>query len=127
MYKTALQNHFTYNSTVGAISTEELFELPLTGNKGLNLDKIAKTLDNEIKTQGTSFVSAVPADKIPTQKLELVKDVIATKLAEQAALKTAAENKTKREKILQILASKQDEVLSSKTEAELLAELEALG
>lgn len=58
--------------------------------------------------------------------LELVKLVIATKLDEEAAAKTRAVNKTEREKLLKILAEKQEGKLSSLSEAELRRRIEAL-
>lgn len=60
--------------------------------------------------------------------LETVKRVIEVKLADEADAKRRAENKKEKERLLQILAEKQDGKLSELSERELkkrIAELES--
>jgi len=59
-------------------------------------------------------------------KLAIVKFVIASKLDDEAAAKQRAANKTEREKLLKILAEKQDGKLSELSEAQLRRRIEAL-
>jgi len=127
LYKLALKEQYLFKSNRGMLSTEDLFELPLEGNNGLNLDKIAQSIDADITQDGKqSFVKANAVNPTNANKMEIVKDIIHDKLVAQEARKTAASNKVKREKILTILASKQDDAMANKSEAELLAELAAV-
>ena len=59
--------------------------------------------------------------------LEVVKHVIDTKLAEELAAKTRADNKIEKEKLLAILAEKQAGKLSELSEKELQKRIAALG
>lgn len=127
MYKTALKEKYLYKTNRGHISTEDLFDLPLTGNNGFNLDKVAQNIAADIEQDGKqSFVSTNTVNPTNERKLEIVKDVIADKLAEQAAKLASKEKAEKKRKLLEILSRKQDESLEAKTEAEILAELQAL-
>ena len=129
-YKRALKNGYRYESVRGLLTTEDLFDLPLTGNNGFNLDQVAIAIDEKMEKLGSkSFVNSNAKSaqrKVEEAKLEIVKDIIADKIEEQEKVKRAAEKAAKKQKILELLAKKQDESLEAKSEEELLAELEAL-
>ena len=128
MYKLALKENYLFKTSRGMISTEDLFDLPLSGNNGMNLDKIGKGIIADIKEDGEeSLVTANVVNPTNANKLAIVKDIIADKLAAKAAKETAKANSEKKQKLLAILARKQDASLEAKTEAEILSELEALG
>jgi FixJ family two-component response regulator len=59
--------------------------------------------------------------------LPLVKFVIEAKIAEEAAAEQRKQNKAEKEKLLQILAEKQDGKLSALSESELKKRIAALG
>ena len=122
LYKIAAKENYLFASTVGTLVVSDLFDLNLN-----NLDKVAKIIAKDIKQDGEeSFVSTTAVNPTNANKLEIVKDIIADKLAAQQArmdLKAKAEKKAR---LLEILAKKQDATLESKSEAELLAELQAL-
>jgi len=127
MYKKALKSHYKFKTIRGIIHTEDLFDLPLTGNKNFNLDEIAKTIDADIQQdKRTSFVETTPVNPTNANKLELVKDIIADKIAEKQKAEQAASNTAKRQQILRLLAEKQDNALAQKSEEELIKELDAL-
>jgi hypothetical protein len=67
-----------------------------------------------------------PAKATLETKLEVVKHVIAIRLAEDQAAKAAAAKKLEKEKLLAVLDRKQDAVLENLTEAELLARINNL-
>ncbi|MEU4643398.1 hypothetical protein AB0G14_22890, partial [Micromonospora sp. NPDC023814] len=69
--------------------------------------------------------SSRPADEHLTSH-EVVKHVIAVRLAEDEAAKAAAAKKLEKEKLLAVLGRKQDAVLENLTEAELLARINNL-
>ena len=122
MYKTALKEGYLYKTRQGMINTQDLFDLSLE-----NLNTLGQSIIAEIEQAGrTSLISTNTVNPINAHKLEIVKDIIADKLAEKAAKVAVKEKAEKKRKLLEILARKQDESLESKTEAELLAELQAL-
>jgi hypothetical protein len=107
-----------FKSSVGSITTEDLWNLPLT-----SLDFIAKSLNKEIKlAEEESFIKTrTKINDILETAFEVVKYVITVKLAEAEVKKTAALRKEQASKIDEIIARKQDESLSNKSIEELQA------
>ncbi|MBB2946582.1 hypothetical protein FB565_006350 [Actinoplanes lutulentus] len=129
IFEKATREKFRYPSTKGLLTTEQLWELPLTAKSGFSLDDVAKTVNAELKAIDTeSFVATeTNAAKATLEtKLEVVKHVIAIRLAEDQAAKAAAAKKLEKEKLLAVLGRKQDAVLENLTEAELLARINNL-
>jgi hypothetical protein len=133
IYKIAAQSKLRFPAKIGGSGymVEDLFELPLQSRNGHDLDTVAKTINNEIKTitEG-SFVAPVAANPRKTQlevSLEIVIDVIKTKQAENAAQLAKLDNATKRKKILDIINAKQDEALSASSLDDLKKQLAELG
>ena len=129
IFETATREKFRYPSTKGLLTTEQLWELPLTAKSGFSLDDVAKAVNAELKAIDTeSFVATEtnPAKATLETKLEVVKHVIAVRLAEDQAAKAAAAKKLEKEKLLAVLGRKQDAVLENLTEAELLARINNL-
>lgn len=129
MFVTALRTKLRFQSTKGELSVEQLWELPLRGNGDFNLDSVAKATNKALNA--ASEESFVETRKTTLQgKLELaldiVKFVINTKLGEEEAAKRRAENKVEKEKLLKILAEKQDGKLSEMSEKELQRRIAAL-
>ncbi|GGN76470.1 hypothetical protein GCM10010112_48610 [Actinoplanes lobatus] len=129
IFEKATREKFRYPSTKGLLTTEQLWELPLTAKSGFSLDDVAKAVNAELKAVDTeSFVATEtnPAKAALEAKLEVVKHVIAIRLAEEQAAKAAAAKKLEKEKLLAVLGRKQDAVLENLTEAELLARINNL-
>jgi len=129
IFEKATQEKFRYPSTKGLLTTEQLWELPLTAKSGFSLDDVAKAVNAELKAIDTeSFVATEtnPAKATLETKLEVVKHIIAIRLAEDQAAKAAAAKKLEKEKLLAVLGRKQDAVLENLTEAELLARINDL-
>jgi hypothetical protein len=129
IFEKATREKFRYPSTKGLLTTEQLWELPLTAKSGFSLDDVAKAVNAELKAIDTeSFVATEtnPAKAALETKLEVVKHVIAFRLAEDQAAKAAAAKKLEKEKLLTVLGRKQDAVLENLTEAELLARINNL-
>ncbi len=129
-FEYATRNKLRFASAKGELSVEQLWDVPLRSNDTFNLDVIARAA-NKVFKEATeeSFVSTTktPAHTRLEMTLEVIKRVIEVKLADEAAAKRRAENKAEREKLLQILAEKQDGKLSALSEKELkkrIAELE---
>jgi hypothetical protein len=129
IFEKATREKFRYPSTKGLLTTEQLWELPLTAKSGFSLDDVAKAVNAELKAIDTeSFVATEtnPAKATLETKLEVVKHVIAIRLGEDQAAKAAAAKKLEKEKLLAVLGRKQDAVLENLTEAELLARINNL-
>ena len=130
MFEKALRKQYRYPTTVGQVTTEDLWKLPLTSRAGKPcLDDTAKTINRELKDkEEESFVTASASGNPELQeKLDIVKHVIHTKLEERQAAKVALERKAQKEKIMEIIATKKDQELQDKDVNELEAMLASLG
>ncbi len=108
----------------GTASVEDLWDLPVT-----ELDKIFKQLNAEAKKMQEESLLETKSDedkKLAVQ-IGIVKYIVSVKLEEKKAAEMERERKKQKQKIMSILASKQDEALKDKSIEELekmLGELE---
>jgi len=112
-----------FKSSVGSITTEDLWNLSL-----LALDGIAKTLNKEIKlAEEESFIKTrTKANDVLETAFEVVKYIISVKLEEAEAKKLAAEKKAQKERLIEAYARKKDQAIDNMSEAELKAAIDAL-
>jgi hypothetical protein len=119
-----------FSSIVGELTTEQLWDLPLTNKGGrANLDAIARAVHAELKgLEEVSFVECKPDPRKDELELELeiLKHVIAVKLAEREAADQAATKAQRRAKLLDALASKENDELVGMSKDDILAELNSL-
>jgi len=130
IFEIASRLKLRFNSSVGLLSTEDLWDLQLTSNSSRpNLDSIAKSLRREIKSnEEESFVVRKSTkDVVLETKFEIVIHVISIKLDEVNQCERKSENKVRRDKIRSILAEKQDNVLSGKSVKQLEKLLQEVG
>ena len=128
-FETATRRKIRFTSSKGLLSVEQLWDVPLRSKNDFNLNEIAKKASLEVKEiVEENFVdSSVPGAIESHLKFDLVKYVIATKLQEETLSAKRAENKIEREKLLRILAEKQDGALSDLSVQELQTRINALG
>jgi len=130
LFERATKAKLRFESDVGMLTTEQLWDLPLTSRGDRpNLDRVARAIFQDLKDEGeTSFVEVKPnLRKAELElKLEVVKHVIEVRLAEKAAAEKAAEKAERKRKLLSVLATKEEQELQGKTRAELEAEIAAL-
>ncbi len=129
MFEYATRNKIRFSSLRGELSVEQLWDVPLRSKDGFDLDAVAKSANKSLKAlTEESFVSTerTPAHERAETTLELVKHVIGVRLAEEAAAKRRADNRVEREKLLRILAEKQEGKLSELTEKEIQKRINAL-
>lgn len=129
LFVQATRQKYRFPSVRGELTVESLWDVPLRSRDDFNLDRIAGGVNRELKAaEEESFVEtrANPAKKILQNKLDIVKYVIATKLEDEEAAKTRADNKVKKEQLLRILAEKQAGKLSAMSEKELQKQIDAL-
>jgi hypothetical protein len=117
-FERATKQKLRFNTAVGLITVEDLWDLPLE-----QLDKLAQALHKEVKGgEETSFIE----EKKPTAaftelklKFSVVRRVIEVRMAAKAKAEKAATTKAKRERLLAIIEEKQYEDLKDKSVDEL--------
>lgn len=131
IFEKAVRNRYRFDSSVGLVTCEDLWDLPLQSKNKPNLDDIAISLSKTIRDADgvESFVSnkasssAISRAKV---KLEIVKHVIACKIEEKEALKQSENKRQLKAKVMEMIAKKKDESLESKSEEELMKMLEEI-
>ena len=105
----------------GSISTEDLYDLGVE-----ELDMIFKTLNREVKKSNEESLLAKKsdADTKLNVKIEIIKKIVSKKLAEIEESKNAIMKKHKNQKIMELIAQKQDENLRNLSIDELKKMLE---
>ena len=128
MFEQATRLKLRYDTPRGQISVEDLWDLPLTHEKSLNLDDIAKELFIKLQSNvGLSFVKKETSiNDIHQLKFDIVKRIIDIKMKELDDRKLAASNKQMKDKLLNIIAERKDEELKNKPIEELVAMVEKL-
>lgn len=107
----------------GSISVEDLWDLSVQ-----DLDFIFKKLNSEIKqTKEESLLKNKSAeDAILDMKIEIVKHIVNVKLEEAENKKKEKDIKDKKQKIMGIIAAKEDEELHNMSKEELTKMLDEL-
>lgn len=125
MYEKAIRLKLRFASPQGALSAEDLWDLPLTSGRATqaNLNNIAKEVSRQLKAEGDEdFVNPKSgADEILQLKLDIVKHVIQVRQAENEAFRARAERSAKKDRLLELIARKQDQALEGKPLEELQA------
>ena len=133
LFRKAIENKWRF-SVPGrnVLSLEELYDLPLSGNNGTNLDTVANVINNQLQAKRgkVSFVTNnTQNDREVAEledKLDLVKDVIQVKLERNAARQEQVAKASEKAMLEGLLAQKQAEALANLSEEEIrkrLAEL----
>lgn len=129
IFKKAARLKLRFPSVKGLLTVEQLYDLPLTSKGGCDLDSVAKTVNGYLRQASEdSFVNTKPnLEKDLNQLcLDIVKEVIADRIAENEANAKAVANRHEREKLLTVLEGKKDAALANLTEAELEERIRAL-
>lgn len=131
-FEYATRNKIRFASVRGELNVEMLWDVPLRAKDDFNLDAIAKVCSKALReATEESFVatSRTPASVRLEMALAIVKHVIAVKEADEATAKKRVENKAEKDKLLAILAEKQDGKLSKLSEKDLkerIAQLDSM-
>ena len=120
-FEFASRNKLRFNYR-GLITVEDLWDLGVR-----ELDHIYKGLMSEKKETETESLIAKQIENTTLEtKIELVKYIFNTKVEEAEAMNKKIENAKKKQKILEILARKQDAALENMSEDELKKLIEDL-
>ena len=107
----------------GMISAEDLWDLSLT-----NLDSIYKTLNKEVKQseEESLLTTKTSVDTELEIQIAIVKHIVSVKLEEQEIREKAAAKKAQKQKIMSIIATKEDEALQNTSVEDLKKMLDEL-
>ena len=119
LFKIAAMKKYRFNYK-GLITVEDLYDLKVE-----ELDKIYKNLKaNQKNNAEESLLQTVSKeDRELNNKIEIIKIIVADKLAAKERAMKAAEKRAQNQRILEILADKKDEALKEKSVEELQAML----
>ena len=124
----ASKSKLRFESERGILSTEQLFDLPLKNGTNMCLDEMHKKL--KIESRDSDVESYVDKRSNKNSKINLqisiIESIIDYKLDAISAKENAEASKAKKEKIMNILAKKEDEKLEEKSPAELKRMLKKL-
>jgi hypothetical protein len=109
---------FPYN---GQIDVEDLWEL---GERQLN--GVYKTLASQRIDESDSLFDSPTTDDVLELKIAIVRHVFETKRAEKELAEQAEARRAEKQRIMEVLAQRQDRALFDLPEEELLAKLEQL-
>lgn len=129
IFEAATRKALRYPTSRGLVSTEQLWQMPLSDKTDFNLDKTARVINAEFKASTEeSFVKPTPTAKAKELELmlEVVKHVIAVKLDEKQKAAKRMENAAKRQKLLEQLEKKQDASLEAMSEEDIKKQLAAI-
>lgn len=135
IFEQATRKHLLYPSNKGELTTEQLWELPLISRNNVDLNTVAKAVNQELKsTTEESFVPDVAKPKTNDTKaadLELkmavIKHIIAVKADEEAQKNKAAEIAVQRKRLEALLAIKEEQELQSMSKEDIQRQLAELG
>jgi len=128
LFLEAAKSKMRFDSSIGTLTVEDLFDLPLTSEKKASLNSVGAILVRKIKDHEEENLVAVPTPELRAakMKLDVVKAVIEVKQEENRKAKTLAAKKARRERIMGLLKEKDDQADLKKSRDELLAELDGL-
>ncbi len=111
-YKSATQRKLRFITAKGLLSTEQLWDLSLA-----ELDILAVNLEKltEETPQKSFLDKKTEGDKTSKLKFDIVLDILNTKVEEAEVTQNAREIKQHNEKILGLIANKQDTELAEKS------------
>lgn len=115
LFEKATREQYRFNYK-GLCSVEDLWELPLEALDTIfkHLNKVSKTINEE-----SLLATKSKEDEKTTTKIEIVKHIVKVKIAEQKVKTDKRANAMKKQKLLEILAKKQDKSLDDLSVDEL--------
>ena len=130
MFERASRLKLRFNTPKGELTVEDLWDLPLTSHTGkANLDSIALELNAAVNPGvPASFVDTASSTVSEETKLafELVKHIITVRLDERKVAAEAKERADKKQRLLGLIARKEDEELANAPLDDLKKMVEAL-
>lgn len=120
-FEQATRLKLRFDTAKGQLSTEDVWDLPLTSANGVSLDGLAKQLNKAVKesAEESFVVKKTKANAELELRFDIVKHIIAVRLKEAEDRANEAAVKAKKARILDIIANKEDDELASLPVSEL--------
>lgn len=108
----------------GLVSVEDMWDLPVT-----ELDKVFKELNKQVKTaqEESLLETKTKEDEILENKIAIVRHIVSIKQKESKDKMMERQRKAQKQRIMEIMADKEDEALKGKSLDELQKMLDELG
>ncbi len=123
LFEQATRSKLRFSTTKGVLNVEDLWDLPLISKSGaqVNLDDLARAAYKEMEESACqSFVQkSTKISEIAKLRFDIIKHIIDVKLADRDAASERAEKAAKKQRILELIATKEDESLAGKSLEEL--------
>ena len=128
LFEKATRDKVRFETSVGLLSVEDLWDLPLVSSRKVNLDSVAISVNKELKECETeSFVQqSNPLTNVLQLKLDILKHIISVKLQEAKDRENKAARESRRQELLALKAKKRQELDGEKTMEEIDRELAEL-
>jgi len=122
MFEIATRNQFRF-AFKGMLNVEDLWQL-----SPRDLDTIFKTLNSQLRQikEESLLETKSMEDQILDVKIQIVKHIFNIKQEEEAKRIKAKENKEKKQKLMEILANKEDQDLLNKSKEDIQKMLDKL-
>lgn len=123
MFKKATRMKLRFTTDRGNLSVEDLWDLPL-----VQLNRIAKGLNKQLKVNEEEDFLVLKNDDDTRIKLQfdIVLDILNTKKAEKDAKENATAKKAEKNKLLAILAEKEDDDIRNMSAEDIRKKIEDL-
>lgn len=133
IYRKAAKSAYRFSTSIGPMSVEQVFSLPLKGGK-VSLDSVGRILQQEIlDSKSNEIVSLVdPTGEIDSTqeelqtKLAIIKDIISERMETIDANNKRAAAASELKRMRALLAEKRDDSLRNMSEDELKARIAEL-
>lgn len=130
VFERATRCKLRFASSVGDLTVEQLWDVPLTARgERPDLDRMARAVNAELKSiSEDSFVEVKPNPRKSELELSLdiLKHVIASKLADKASAEKAAQTAERKRKLLAALDKREESDLSGMSREQIEAEIAKL-
>lgn len=127
LFLKAVKTGLTFPTERGAQTPQVIYQLPLTGNNGFNLDTLSRTLLKKMRSvEEESLVTESKVDSTDELRLEILKYIIKDKQEEQEAQRLAVFNREEMQRLLKLKANKQNEKEAELSEEEIDAQIAKL-
>jgi hypothetical protein len=130
LFLNASRQKTRFESLKGLLTIEDLWDLPLTsGRNNVNLDDIARAYHKQLKEADGEVSFVKPSTKSTDElqaKFDIVKFIIDTKVGERDASAVASAKAETKQKLMGVLARRQDADLEGKSTEELQALIDSL-
>lgn len=115
MFKKATQLKLRFKSAHGPLTTEDLYDIPLT-----ELDAIAVECQKKVSNEAVSFIADVaPVNAEAELRFEIVQEVIKDRLAVRKDAYEAQVKAQRKQKLMAVLAAKQDEEVAAMSKEDI--------